>query len=222
MSLINGSIAGYQNGSGMYANADLSAASSSLPLPSSVTTSMLATPVASGNVTRGATGIDVQITYNNKGQVISVVEDPAPISAFTMYRYKTADQGVNSGALDTPISFETFPVGFTGGPWFTTVNDATYNCAIAGNYRIVAHVGLFGDTSGGLVRLELFVNGALVGRTSVEGSTLSVTAELTQFVQLTPGQSWTVVLNHAGPGPIVVLGVNGAYRASFVTVEKVY
>lgn len=221
MSLVNGSLAGYQNGCGMYANADLSAASSSLPLPSSVTTSMLAAPVSSGDVTRGSTGVDVQVTYNNKGQIMSIVEQPGPISAFTMYRFKTLDQGVNSG-VDTPITFESFPVGFSGGPWFTTINDSVYSCAIAGNYRITAHVGLFNDTSGGQLRLELFVNGALAGRSTVVGSTLSLTTELVQFVQLTPGQSWSISLNHAGPGPVVALGINGAYRASYVMVEKIY
>lgn len=144
------------------------------------------------------------------------------VSAYVMYRYKTLDQGVNTGPLDTLINFETVPVGFTGGPWFTGVGDSVFTCVIPGNYRIMAHLGLFNDTSGGLVRLELFVDGVLASRASVVGNTLSVTAELTTFVQLSAGQTWSIVLNHAGPGPIVVLGVNGSYRASYVTVEKVY
>ena len=77
MSLINGSVAAFQNGMGLLANADTATASSSIvPLPGSVTTAMLAAPVASGNTTVGDASNVAQLTYNNKGQVMSAVAVP--------------------------------------------------------------------------------------------------------------------------------------------------
>lgn len=218
-----GVVAGVYGSSSTSAQVTLDAkgrATNASNVPISVTTAMLAAPVASGNTTVGDSGTNIQLTYNNKGQIISAAAANSPISSFILYRYKTLVQSIPTGAFDTGVSFPT--VIFSGGPNFTTADDITFTCVTPGTYRVFIHTQLTGSTLGGPVTLELWSGGINIARSTVTGSGENLSLELMHIMQLNAADAFAVIMNQFGPGAVDIQGSFFAYKGAYMTVEKIY
>lgn len=185
MSLITGSVRAYQSGVGLLANADSTISGTA----GNVTTAMLATPTASGNVTVGNGTNVAQITYNNKGQVISAVAVPISFP-------HAAGGGMGLGV--GPTNLQTWAAAAPANILYDVTlwgdSSVTYNggtgeiqANIAGTYLVTASTVITGHAGGSVtVKLNVVVGGLpFTFSTQVEfadGPVCCVTAPITLLV----------------------------------------